>query len=352
MSGKTPEYKDLTGEQRRQIIDAQEAWRAWRALDGAKRRRFAGSMRWAERESGDYLLRKIGAAERSLGRRSPKTEKAYTAFMTGREQNSDRLKSMAARLDEMAPVNRAMGLGRIPATPARVLRVCDARALLGEQLFVVGTNALYAYEALAGVRFEGGVLATGDIDLLLDARRRLSVAAKSTLSEGGLIGTLQRADKSFAAERKGGYRAVNRDGYYVDFICPEAKGALTDARASALSDDENDLKAASIFGLDWLVNAPKIETVVIDERGYPAPIVAVDPRVFALYKSWLGAKSDRNPVKAVRDLAQARAVAAVASDYLRLRFDAPELSALPAPIRNASIDVATSDKPESETPNW
>ena len=58
--------KDLSGEQRRQLIDAQQAWRAWRQLNADKRRRFTGGMRWATRKSGEYLLRKTGTVERSL----------------------------------------------------------------------------------------------------------------------------------------------------------------------------------------------------------------------------------------------------------------------------------------------
>ena len=37
-------------------------------------------------------------------------------------------------------------------------------------------------------------------------------------------------------------------------------------------------------------------------------MVTVDPRAFALYKVYLGQKDDRDPIKAPRDIAQARAV--------------------------------------------
>jgi hypothetical protein len=252
----------------------------------------------------------------------------------------------------MAPVNRATGIVGLPTTPARILRECDARELLGGQIFVVGTNSLYAYEALAGVQFESGLLATADIDLLFDARRRMSIVAKEEIDEKGLIGILQNTDKSFAPQRKRGFRAVNDKGYLVELIRPQAKNVLSDNRATALSDDQNDLEAAAIFGLDWLINAPKVETVAIDERGYPAPIVAVDPRVYALYKFWLAGRPDRNAVKAVRDRAQAEAVAFVAARYLGLDFTNGDLMALPEAIRELPVDFKMPLRNDGETPDW
>ena len=82
--------------------------------------------------------------------------------MKGCTQNQDRLEGLTARLDQLARVNRAMGLGRVPRIAARVLRQCDEHHLLGEHLIVVGTNALFAYEALAGVQVQIDLIATGD----------------------------------------------------------------------------------------------------------------------------------------------------------------------------------------------
>jgi hypothetical protein len=59
---------------------------------------------------------------------------------------------------------------------ARILRRLDEAGLMGRHLFVVGTHALYAYEAAAGITFESGLTATTDVDLRSDARRRLSLA--------------------------------------------------------------------------------------------------------------------------------------------------------------------------------
>ena len=177
-----------------------------------------------------------------------------------------------------------MGLDRMPSIAARILRACDAHGLLGEQLIVVGTNAMFAYEALAGVQIESGLVASSDMDLLYDARRHISLAVAGLAAEG-LIGLLKKVDTSFAPLRPKAFRAANRDGYLVDLIRPEAKDVFRDRLPSALSNLSEDLEGVVIFGLSWLINSPKLEAVAIDERGYPVRLVAIDPRAFALHKA-------------------------------------------------------------------
>jgi hypothetical protein len=353
-SGKHLEIKELSSEERRQLIDTQQVYETWRATDVEFRRRFVGSMRWATRNGTEYLLRKTGKAETSLGRRSGPTEAASRAFFQGRERVGDRLKGLSARLDQLAPVNVAMGLGRVPRVTAQILRVADEQGLLGEQLLVLGTNAVYAYEAAAGVEVQSGLVATGDIDLLYDARRHISLASRDVRTSG-LVGLLRKVDKSFAPVQPRAFRAANRDGYLVDLIRPGAKDVFRDRRPAALTDLADDLEGATIFGLDWLISSPRLEAVAIDERGYPARMVVIDPRAFALHKAWLSTRADREPVKAKRDLQQAEAVAIIASQYLQRRFDGDDLDALPKALRDLApglIKSAESDTSPSMRPNW
>ena len=51
--------------------------------------------------------------------------------------------------------------------------------------------------------------------------------------------------------------------------------------------------------------------MAIDEDGWPVPIKTPDPRAFALHKAWLSPLETREPVKKQRDLAQAKALAAL-----------------------------------------
>ncbi len=275
--------------------------------------------------------------------------------MQGRAQHRDRLAGLTRRLDEVAPVNTAMGLGRVPTIAARILRACDEHRLLGEHLLVVGTNAVFAYEAAAGVQAESGLVATGDMDLLYDARRHISLAL-SDVHQRGLIGILQRIDTSFMPQGRRGFRASNNDGYLVDLIRPEARNPFRDRRRTALTDLSDDLEGAAIFGLDWLVNSPRLEAVAIDERGYPVRMVVIDPRAFALHKAWLSARPDREPIKAARDLEQARLAAAIATRYLRLEFGSSDLAALPSALRELAPALSVAETAEHRQkpgqPNW
>jgi hypothetical protein len=348
------DLKPLSAEQRRQLVDTQQVYEAWRGVNEESNRRFAGSMRWGKRNGTEYLLRKVGKTETSLGVRSKETEAAYGAFSRGRTDNKNRLTGLSTRIDELARVNVAMGLGRVPNIAARILRECDERGLLGEQLVVVGTNALYAYEVLAGVHLASGLVASGDIDLLYDARRHISLAV-SSISTSGLIGVLQTVDESFATTHPRSFRATNRSGYLVDLIRPEAKDVFKDNLRTALTDLPDDLEGAAIFGLGWLVNSPKLEAIAVDDKGYPARLVVIDPRAFALHKAWLSKRPDREQIKAMRDLEQAKAAAIIATRYLKKSFDAAELTALPNALREIAPrlieDLNAPLKPATK-PNW
>lgn len=352
------EFQLLSGDQIRQLTDCQQVFEAWQEADRIRRRRFTGSMRWVERNGSSYLLRKIDRRERSLGPRSTETEAIMSGFQEGRARNSDRLAGLAARLDQMAPVNRALRLGRLPTIAARILRRFDGADLLGTSLLVVGTNAMFAFETMAGVQLSADMIATADIDLLLDARRSLNLAAMSAIGNEGLLGILKQVDRSFELPRARSFRAANRDGYLVDLIRPQQRDPSADRSSTGLTDVQTDMEAAEIAGLNWLVNAPKVAATVIDQRGYPVRIVAIDPRAFALHKAWVATRMDREPAKARRDLAQAGAAAAIAANHLHLSFDASDLSALPTPLRERAADLLPADETARDAqanpqiPNW
>jgi len=352
------ELRELTSEQRRQLIDTQQVYESWLSADEEHQRRFAGSMRWVERNGAEYLLRKIRQTENSLGPRSEETETSFAAFSEGRERNRDLLAGLTDRLNSLAKINVAMGLGRVPAIAARILRRCAGFNLLGRQLLVVGTNALFAYEALAGIQIASGITATGDIDLLLDSRRRLSFLSREKITQSGLIGVLRKVDRSFKPLQPRAFRATNRDGYLVDLIRPQTKNVLKDNAPTSITPLADDLDGAPMDGLQWLVNAPRAEAIAIDERGYPVKIPTVDPRIFALHKAWLATRPDRSAVKATRDREQAKVAAVIATRYLQLRLDDEYLKRFPASMKKASIPTLLPAKPsgfsEDSTvePDW
>jgi hypothetical protein len=327
------EFAELNEEQRRRLVDIRQAFEAWRAAEAEFRHSFRGSMRWRRIHGKDYLYRISGKVEHSLGPRNAATEQIKSDYTDQRARLKRRLTTLDKRLGEMTRVNRAAGLGRVPETAARVLRKLDIEGLLGRHLFVVGTHALFAYEAASGVLFASGLTATTDIDLLWDARRRLSLALVDARAEG-VLGLLRKVDRSFAAERNN-FRAINDEGYYVDLLRPLEKNEARSASAK-IGESDDDLEAAALAGLHWLINAPKFEQTVIGTDGRPLWMSCVDPRAFALHKYWIAQRHDRDPLKRRRDIAQAKAVAAVATQYLGLAFKAKDLSALPAGLVQAA----------------
>jgi hypothetical protein len=330
-------YRELTNEQRRQWLDFMQVDDEYRSEKENFDRRFIGSMRWLSRNGTDYLHVKKGRTEKSIGPRGPETEKAYLAFIEGRDRSRDRLTSLRARLEQMAPVNRAFGLGRVPILTSKILRVLDESDLLGTQLLLVGTNALWAYEAKAGLQLQADVVATADADMLWDPRASMKLLSAETHTKG-VLGLLRKVDESFETRGSQDYRAINKTGFAVDLIRPE-DNLFFEQRRNHVTRSKEDVAAAPIFGLHWLANAPKFESMAIAEDGFSVRIPTIDPRAFSLHKIWLSAQPTRDPIKIPRDLAQAKIAALIARKYLNLEFDESVLRALPQRLRNHIPDV-------------
>ncbi len=329
---------ELNNAQRRQFVDVVQTFEAWEESKAELAQRFAGSMRWVERKGHVYLLRKNASSEISLGRKTDETEEIYRAFRNGRDAERKRCHVLYARLREMAPVNRALRLNRVPRLTGRILRHLAAAQILGQNIFVIGTNSLFLYEALAGVHLTSDLLATVDVDLLWDARQSLILAVKD-FRHSGVIGYLRRADRSFQRSHRQLSRAINREGFMVDLIRPvEDPYVAMDAGTNP-----EDLIGVGIEGLEWLVNVPKVNGIVIGEDGIPLRCWSVDPRAFALHKVWVSERADRDPVKRARDYAQAQEAAWIARHYLGMELPDPALSALPAFMRRLSDRLERAD---------
>ena len=326
------QFQQLNNDQRRKSVNSQQRFEA---LRDAKRawHTHRGSVTWKSSKEREYLVRsfydKAGLRKQtSLGLRSPETEKMKLEFAARRDAAEARLKNLRGTMERQAAINRALGLGRVPLIGARIIRALDDFGLLGSGICVLGTNAIYAYEAAAGVRMDPGLATTEDIDLLLDARGGLTFVADDEVPERSLMKILRRVDGSFERSKEM-FRAVNRDGYLVDLIRATQNPPWRNAPDKVGADPE-DLSAVQIEGLVWLQNAPPFEAVAIDEKGEPVRIVAPDPRVWTIHELWLSKRADRQPIKRQRDAAQSEAVAALVATYLtHLPFDAEQLRMLP-----------------------
>lgn len=320
--------KSLSNQQRLNLVNTEQLFENYQmALRHVQAHAYG--MRWKKVRDAEYLFRERDRRGngKSLGRRSPETEAVLEAFQAGKLAAEARLAAIKVQMDEQARINKALRLGRVPRVVARVLRQLD-EAGLGRTFTVLGTQAMYAYEASAGVQFLSELLASGDVDLLYDSRKKITLVSNN-MDGQGLLGLLKKADRSFECIRKRGFRAANARQFMVDLII--APRGMRDAEPVTFAED--DLVAAEVPGLRWLLNAPKLRTVAVDEDGWPVPFRCPDPRAFALHKAWLSQLQDREPLKKPRDLAQARAVAEMVKVYMpHLPFE-EALSSLHGDVR-------------------
>jgi hypothetical protein len=327
---------ELNNDQRREFVNTQQRYSAWRAAR-SRLSETRGSMVWQTKKGADYLMRsyydKSGERkQRSLGVRSQETELLKSEFERSRDEAKARFTEIDAVMSRQAAVNRALVLGRVPMTSARIIRALDDIGALGSGIRVVGTHAIYAYEAAAGVMVDAAITTTGDIDLLFDSRGGLRFVVSEDISERSLMTVLQSVDKSFERTSQA-FRAENAEGYMVDLIKPMRNPPWKADIAQLGANGQDDLVASEIEGLVWLENAPAFEAIAIDERGFPLRIVAADPRVWAAHKHWISKRADREPIKRRRDAEQAIAVAGIVREYLTyLPFDAGELKMLPKDV--------------------
>ncbi len=303
--------KPLNDQQRLNLVESDQLYRAWRQAQW-RSRDYRYGMRWKNVNNAQYLIRLQDANGngKSLGRRSPETEDLYERFVAGKQLADQTLQGLTEKLITQRRLNRALRLGRMPTIVGDILlRLDEARAL--RDLRIVGTHALFAYESMAAIEFKVELLASGDVDLLFYGRKKIALLAKK-LEYQGLLETLRKADRSFQINGHDQFRAVNKDGFMVDFITQD-RGLTTSAPAKMTSDD---LAAVDMPNLEWLANAPRIEQVVISASGQPVMMPAPDPRAFALHKAWLSQQIDREPVKKQRDLNQAQMLGRCLREFL------------------------------------
>lgn len=318
--------KDLSLEQRRVFINTVQIYETYRQTYQHSLH-YNGSMRWKKTNGKQYLFHGKGGKGygKSLGVRSSQTEAIQAEWQKAKQRNKERLESLKAELSFWAQYCKLLKLNRVPKLVASILRLLEKQRLLGKNVIVVGTNALYAYELLIGVHLQSDMLATGDMDILWDARTKLKLVAEKN---SGILGILKKADYSFerSASR---YRASNNKGFLIDLIKPEPYPPWR-TEADSIGEYTDDLVASPIASQRWIVSSPKVEQIVIGEDGFPAPMVVPDPRAFVIHKWWLSHQTDREKIKARRDEKQALVLAELIQKFLpNFPFAQDELKMFP-----------------------
>jgi hypothetical protein len=333
------QFNEMTAEQRRVFIDTEQLHRAYQAAVKSSEA-YKGGMHWKRSKGHQYLFKttdRLGNGK-SLGPRSSATEKIKLEFQQGKKKSNDRISQLKANLKNQARFVKAARIQRVPVTLARILRVLEREGLLGKNTQVIGTNALYAYESMAGVFLDRAVTATQDADILWDIRPRLILVSGSETGRTGFLNLLHKADRSFEPTLPGGYRAANKNGYLVDLIKAEPRPATKNERKQMELND--DLSAAEIKNLQWFLSSPRIEQVVIGEDGFPASLVVPDPRAFAVHKMWLSQQNDREPLKKTRDKEQAITTFQLVIKYLpQYEFKSSDLKMFPKQLLDEYLEL-------------
>ncbi|MFZ4539767.1 GSU2403 family nucleotidyltransferase fold protein [Propionivibrio sp.] len=205
-------------------------------------------MKWVTSKEREYLYRvhdAVGNAK-SLGPRSPETESVYQSFIDGRLRAKERASGLDDRMKIQARLNKAVNLGRLPMVVSEILQAVDL-SKAREDFRIVCAHAIYAYESMAGVHLKMELLASGDVDLLYDPRKKLSLVAKN-LNGNGLLGLLRKVDSTFEVVEHEAFRAVNKTGFMVDLIMPTRDMRHPEKVAFAVGD----LAAVEVPNLQWL----------------------------------------------------------------------------------------------------
>lgn len=313
------ENLELPPDAARQYIDASAAFTALERAQ-AEAQQVRGGMVWSS--DGKYLVRTSPAgAQKSLGPRSAQTEAMHAAFHQRKERAQSRLRSLKDTVAQHERLNKALRVGRVPRIAVQILQRL-AGAGLAEHFRVVGTHALYAYEAEAGVRLPSSVTTTLDIDLLWDVRRRVAFIANLKRAEvPSVIGLLRKVDASFELNPVQRYTAVNDKGFQVDILRREAQE--DDPHPVRLSEDEDDFWVVQARRADELMNAPSFSAVVVADTGQMARLHTLHPAAFVAFKQWMAHLPEREALKRRRDALQAEAVAQLLAE----RLPAPHLNA-------------------------
>jgi hypothetical protein len=323
------DFLPLSDNAARQVIDASTIFEEWRRVDN-QARSYAGGMYFKREGEYEYLVKTSpDNRQQRLGRRSAETEAVLKDFLAHKQALEARRKSLHDALTETERLNKALKAGRVPSKVIAVLLALES-AGLGEHFTVVGTHALYAYEAAAGVRIVQGALATQDVDLLWDARRRVKFISTMAKLDKSVLQVLQQAEPSFRRKEGQAETAIDDKGFEVDFLRREPVDG--DPNPFRFSGDEDDLWPVRAERAAVLTSAPRFEHLVIAATGRMALMRTLDPAVFVSFKRWMSGKADRPEGKRRRDARQAEIVGALLSEgLLQVQGGSAGLPLLPTP---------------------
>ena len=304
---------ELLPNQTRQYIDAETVFLELRRAK-AEAAEVRGSMFWRTQGNAEYLIRESsGGAQKSLGPRSAETQAMHERFKRRKTDTASRLAALTVAAHNQQRLNKALRVGRVPGLVVKTLNALEA-AGLQDHFVSIGTHSLYAYESACGVRFVPDALATQDLDLLFDSRKRMSFMSQMRRMDSSFIGALQKADPTFRVMHDQKQTAINDAGFEVDVIRRAAKDR--DPHPFRMSADENDLWAVQVEGADKMLSAPRFSQMVVAETGHMAVMNTMSPLTFVAIKRMISTAVGRDPKKRLKDALQADLVESLVRSHM------------------------------------
>lgn len=304
---------ELLPNQTRQYIDAETVFLELRRAK-AEAAEVRGSMFWRTQGNAEYLIRESsGGAQKSLGPRSAETQAMHERFKRRKTDTASRLAALTVAAHNQQRLNKALRVGRVPGIVVKTLNALEA-AGLQDHFVTIGTHSLYAYESACGVRFVPDALATQDLDLLFDSRKRMSFMSQMRRMDSSFIGALQKADPTFRVMHDQKQTAINDAGFEVDVIRRAAKDR--DPHPFRMSADENDLWAVQVEGADKMLSAPRFSQMVVAETGHMAVMNTMSPLTFVAIKRMISTAVGRDPKKRLKDALQADLVESLVRSHM------------------------------------
>jgi len=315
-------FTEYNTSQRKHYLNTQQLYEHYIQKKQRYYLEFHVSMYWKKVGEKEYLSKKRSSTNTvtSLGVKSEETVKIYEEFVRSKTVLKEELSTLEAKLYKAQKLSKIEQLTRVPNALVNIYRKINELGL-DEKMILIGTNALYAYEAYCGVFVEEENLATEDIDLLNKQSKELSVVFAEVLPEGKLVELLKLIDKSFEPDAQVPYRFRNKEGVLLEVLSPVQNKSAFDGLQS--SDDFAQMTALTMEGMQWLENSRLFKTMVIADNGKCATLSTIHPLEFAIYKNWLSTVHDRNILKKNRDHAQSRLVTQLIEEYM-VNIDVPK----------------------------
>lgn len=269
-------------------------WEDWITNEDRRRHGYLGSMSWSRRGGEQGLYRRVGSHEQCLGPRSRETEAIFRGFQYGRGRLEKRLLALAAEMGSTATALRHLGDGVVPQGPASLLREIRIHGkALGA--VVIDDTALDVYAAMAG-----GVVQRGASMSPANRIPQLKLLVDAAQQEEMIAVLRSHVDRSFEAVAQDDGHIVTSDALVVKLCQPAGC-------------------------LQWLAQAPKVEAILPDKRGFPVPVRCPDPRYWLAYHLWMVGPQ-------ASDMTSAFLLDLIHQQMPQVPIDADCLSRMPGPL--------------------